>query len=108
MIVSLTNLYTSCLHRIERIDRQYYHKSGNIPKTEGGQIVPNLCSSPMIYIKLDRAKKRLCGAKVFHREHALACPQLQSYDIWWSRGLHLYHNFNKCGGKTSSGGHATQ
>ena len=38
-------------------DRHHCFTSGDIPKTDGGQILPHLCSSLMISMKLDRHTK---------------------------------------------------
>ena len=32
---------------------------------------------------------------LFYRERALAYPKPQFYDMWWSRGFHLYHNLQE-------------
>ena len=59
--------------RIYKTDGYHYFKSGNIPKTEGGQILPHLCDSLMISTKFDCHKKRLCWSESILQ---VACPCL--------------------------------
>ena len=68
-------------------------KSGNIPKTEGGQIYVKFVTVLWSSWNLSDTKKGFVGAKVFYREHALAYPQSQFYDLCWSWDFYLYHNF---------------
>ena len=64
-------------------------KYDNIPKTEGDQIYLSF----VISTKFDQHEKGFVEPTIFHREHALAYPQLQFYDMRWSQVCHLYHNF---------------
>ena len=67
---------------LPKADRQNCLKSGNIPTTEGGRILPHHCNSLMNSMKFDRHKKGFAGAKVFHSEHVVAYPQPQFYDMY--------------------------
>ena len=55
--------YIVTVDTISVIDRHHGFKSGNISKTEGGLILPHLCSSLMISMKFDRYKKEALWSK---------------------------------------------
>ena len=78
-------------------DRHHCFKSSNIPKTEGGQILPHLCNSDMISMKHNRRQKEaLLEQKYYSGSMPLLTP---NHSFRTCGGPKI---FNKCGGNTSS------
>ena len=74
-------------------DEHFCFKSGNIHKTEGGQILPHICDSHIDSMKFDWRNKSLCWSEIISQA---ACPCLTTTTVLRhvvSRGFHLYHNF---------------
>ena len=69
----MTTVHTTLLCMLIMTDRHHCFKSSNIPRPKGGQILPQLCDSLMIYMKPYWHKMRLCWSKsILHG----ACPCL--------------------------------
>ena len=90
---------TSQFTHIDHIDthitwhRHHCFKSGNIPKTKGGQIYLNFVTVLWSPWNWTATKMGFVGAKESYRKHAFAYPQPQFLYMCWSWGNSPFYNF---------------